>query len=162
MKRYVAFALILSAALVAASAEPIQLSGKPADGPMGLGIFLGQPTGVTFELDLAEASWLDFKAAWDFGADKGGYSVMLQGNYELAFPGMIAIEEATFTPFVGGGVLLNLYDGGANFGVRVPGGVSYRFSSVPFELFLEAGLDIYLFPGFDLGASGGLGARYRF
>ncbi len=162
MKRLIALSLILCSAFVAATAEPIQLAGKPADGPMGLGIFLGQPTGVTFELDLTEASWLDFKAAWDFAEKGDGYSIMLQGNYELAFPDMIAIETATFTPFVGGGVLVNLYDGGANFGVRVPGGVSYRFRNAPFELFLEVGLDIYLYPGFDPDPSGGLGARYRF
>ncbi|PKL25117.1 MAG: hypothetical protein CVV47_07490 [Spirochaetae bacterium HGW-Spirochaetae-3] len=153
---------MLSSLSVAAMAEPIQLAGQPADGPMGIGIFLGQPTGVTFEMDLSKATWLDFKAAWDLAAGQGGYSIMLQGNYEIAFPGMIAIETALFTPFVGAGALVQLYDGGANFGVRVPGGVSYRFTNVPLELFLEAGLDIYLLPGFTLDMSGGLGARYRF
>lgn len=134
----------------------IRLSGVPADGPMGLGLFLGQPTGVTFELDLGPASWLDTKAAWNFAEGHGGYSILLQANYEYAFPGMLVIEAASFTPF------FSLYDGGFGLGARVPGGVAYRFSNAPFELFIEAGLDIPMFPAFGVGASGGLGVRYRF
>ena len=144
------------------STATIQLAGKPADGPMGLGVFLGQPTGVTFEMDLSETSWLDFKATWSFAGGHGGFNILLQGNYEYAFPGLLAIEDVTFTPFVGGGVFANVYDGGASIGVRVPGGLAYRFRNVPLELFLELGIDVYLIPGFGLDGSGGLGARYRF
>jgi len=140
----------------------IQLAGKPADGPMGIGVFLGQPTGVTFEMDLSDTSWLDFKATWSFAGGHGGFNILLQGNYEYAFPGLLAIEDILFTPFVGGGVFANVYDGGASIGVRVPGGLAYRFRKVPLELFLEIGLDMYLIPGFGLDGSGGLGARYRF
>ncbi len=132
-----------------ASPTTIRLSGVPADGPMGLGLFLGQPTGVSFELDLGPASWLDAKAAWNFGGGHGGYSILLQANYEYAFPGMLVIEAASFTPFFG-------------LGARVPGGLAYRFRKAPFELFIEVGLDIPMFPAFGIGASGGLGVRYRF
>ncbi|MBU0928343.1 MAG: hypothetical protein KKA67_11370 [Spirochaetes bacterium] len=140
----------------------IRLSGKPADGPMGIGVFLGQPSGITFEMDLSPATWVDIKAAWDFSEGKGGYSLLLQGNFEYAFPGTLVVETESFTPFVGAGAIVNVYDGGASFGARVPAGVSYRFRNVPFELFIEAGLDIYLLPGFGIGGSGGLGGRYRF
>jgi len=140
----------------------IQLAGKPADGPMGIGVFLGQPTGVTFEMDLSDTSWLDFKATWSFAGGHGGFNILLQGNYEYAFPDLLAIEQVTFTPFVGGGVFANVYDGGASIGVRVPAGLSYRFRNVPLELFLEVGLDMNLIPVFGLDGSGGLGIRYRF
>lgn len=173
MKRCIP-ALMLCVALIApAAAAPakskakkstatIQLAGKPADGPMGIGVFLGQPTGITFEMDLSEASWLDFKATWSFSGSSSGFNILLQGNYEYAFPDMLAIEEVAFTPFIGGGVFANVYDGGAAIGVRVPAGLAYRFRNVPLELFLEVGIDMYLIPGFGLGGSGGLGARYRF
>lgn len=145
-----------------ASPTTIRLSGVPADGPMGLGLFLGQPTGVSFELDLGPASWLDAKAAWNFGGGHGGYSILLQANYEYAFPGMLVIEAASFTPFFGLGAFFNLYDGGFGLGARAPGGLAYRFRKAPFELFIEVGLDIPMFPAFGIGASGGLGVRYRF
>lgn len=167
MKRILAIAMICAMLAVPAFAAPaktqtIQLAGKSADGPIGIGIFLGQPTGVTFEMDLSSSSWVDFKAAWNLAGPKGGYSILLQGNYEYAFPGMFAIEKELFTPFVGGGAVVDINDTNVIFGVRVPAGVAYRFRNIPLELFLEAGLDVYLFPTFSLGGSGGLGARMRF
>ncbi|PKL09952.1 MAG: hypothetical protein CVV51_01185 [Spirochaetae bacterium HGW-Spirochaetae-7] len=172
MKRIIAIAFICIALGAPAFSDPskaqakgstttIQLAGKPADGPMGLGIFLGQPTGVTFEIDLSATSWVDFKAAWSLGG-KNGSALLLQGNYEYAFPALFAIEEATFTPFFGVGAFIGVSTGDVALGVRVPGGISYRFRNFPLELFIEAGLDVYLFPAFALDGSGGLGARYRF
>lgn len=167
MKRILSIAMLCAALAVPAFAAPaktqtIQLAGKSADGPIGVGIFLGQPTGVTVEMDLSASSWIDFKAAWNLAGPKGGYSILLQGNYEYAFPGMFAIQKELFTPFVGGGAVVDINDTNVVFGVRVPAGVAYRFRNIPLELFLEAGLDVYLFPGFSLGGSGGLGARLRF
>ena len=172
MKRMPAFALICIALALPAFSDPsraqaekstttIQLAGKPADGPMGIGIFLGQPTGLTFEIDLSATSWVDFKAAWSLGG-KNGSALLLQGNYEYAFPALFAIENETFTPFFGAGAVVGVSTGAVSIGARVPGGVSYRFRNIPLELFIEAGLDIYLFPAFALDGSGGLGARYRF
>lgn len=167
MKRMMTIVMICAALAVPIFAAPaktktIQLAGKSADGPMGIGIFLGQPTGLTFEMDLSSSSWVDFKAAWNLAGPKGGYSILLQGNYEYAFPGMFAVEKELFTPFVGGGAVADINDTNVNFGVRVPAGVSYRFRHIPLELFIEAGIDVYMFPSFGLGGSGGLGARLRF
>ncbi|HUW68601.1 MAG TPA: hypothetical protein VMX33_00075 [bacterium] len=167
MKRMMTIVMICAALAVPAFAAPaqgktIQLAGKSADGPMGIGIFLGQPTGLTFEMDLSTSSWVDFKAAWNLAGPKGGYSILLQGNYEYAFPGMFAIESELFTPFFGGGAVVDINDTNVNFGVRVPAGIAYRFRHIPLELFIEAGIDVYLFPSFALGGSGGLGARLRF
>lgn len=146
------------------SKEPvkIQLAGKPADGPIGIGLFLGEPSGIDVGWDISDTSWLDAKAAWSFFGGNSGFRITLQGNYEYAFPGLLVIETLSFTPFCGAGAFASIYDGGASFGARALGGVSYRFTDAPFELFLEAGLDVALLPGFGLGGSGGLGVRYRF
>jgi len=174
MKRIISVVLLCAALVAPAVAAPtkskarkadvtIQLSGKPADGPMGIGVFMGQPSGVTFEMDLSAESWLDFKAAWDFSGTNSGYSIFLQGNYEYAFPGMVAIEDVSFIPFVGGGVFVNVREGATPLiGVRVPVGIAYRFRNIPLELFLEAGIDIALSLSSDPNGSGGLGVRYRF
>ncbi len=172
MRKFVLFMLVVSALSMSAAAAPkksapakkvtIEIPSKSADGPMGIGVFLGQPTGITFEMDLSASSWLDFKAAWNLAGGNSGFSILLQGNYEYAFPGIITMGEESFTPFVGGGAVVNVYDGGVGLGARVPAGVSYRFRTVPLELFIELGLDVYLVPATDIGFSGGLGARYRF
>ncbi|OHD17870.1 MAG: hypothetical protein A2Y38_06080 [Spirochaetes bacterium GWB1_59_5] len=175
MKRFVAIFLLCVALVAPAVAAPVKSKAKakktettitipsnPADGPMGIGLFLGQPTGIDFQMDLSRTSWADFKAAWNLAGGNSGFSILLQGNYEYAFPGMVVIESASFTPFVGFGAIVNVYDGGAQFGARVPAGISYRFRNIPIELFLELGLDLYLFPSLAPGGSGGLGVRYRF
>lgn len=172
MRKFILFVIVVSVLSMSAVAAPkksapeqkvtIEIPSKPANGPMGIGIFLGQPTGITFEMDLSQTSWLDFKAAWNLAGGNGGSSILLQGNYEYAFPGMVTMGEESFTPFVGVGAMLSVYDGGIGLGARVPAGVSYRFRTVPVELFIELGLDVYLVPATDIGFSGGLGARYRF
>lgn len=153
MKRTTVTLLALFALAAAVPAAP---------GSMGAGVFLGQPTGLSFGVDMAPAHWLDFKAAWDFSGGKDGYAIVLQGNYEFAFPGVLVIEGQDIVPFVGVGAQLNLSDAGLNLGVHVPFGLDYRFSRVPIELFLEAGLDVYLIPATAFSGSGGLGIRFRF
>jgi len=173
MKRIASVLLLCLALTAPAVAAPVKsktkktettitIPIKPANGPMGIGVFFGQPTGIDFQMDLSQTSWADFKAAWDFAGGNNGYSILLQGNYEYAFPGMLVIESASFTPFVGFGAIVNLYDGGIQFGARVPTGISYRFRNIPVELFLELGFDLYLFPSTLPGGSGGLGVRFRF
>lgn len=173
MKRFASIFLLCVALVAPAVAAPakskskktettITIPSKPANGPTGIGVFFGQPTGIDFQMDLSRTSWADFKAAWNLAGGSNGFSILLQGNYEYAFPGMIVIESASFTPFVGFGAIVNVYDGGAQFGARVPAGISYRFSNIPIELFIELGLDLYVFPALAPGGSGGLGVRYRF
>lgn len=171
MKRFIALlAAVLMLTTVAMAAPAVKVTKKKitidldsgkSGGPMGIGLFLGQPTGIDFGMDLSDSSWLDVKAAWNLAASNG-FSILLQGNYELAFPGAIKIEDFSLTPFVGAGVFVDLNGNGFGLGAHIPGGVSYRFDKVPLELFLELGLDVYLLPAIDLGGSGGLGIRYRF
>ncbi|TFG82598.1 MAG: hypothetical protein E4H20_07315 [Spirochaetales bacterium] len=128
----------------------------------GVGVFLGQPTGLTVGLDLSPTNWLDFKAAWNFADPKGGFSIILQGNYDLAFPGALIIEGEDIVPFVGIGAEAAISDNLVEIGFHLPFGLDYRFRKAPIELFLEAGLGLYLFPATKFSGSGGLGIRYRF
>lgn len=151
MKR-IAFAAALTLAALAAWAAPTQL---------GLGVFLGQPTGVSVGLDLARTSWLDFKAAWDFSGPRESVTVVLQGNYEQAFPGALVIEGQDIVPFVGLGAQVAVGSETPAIGIRIPFGLNYRFATAPIELFLELGFGLYIFPATEFMGSGGLGVRYR-
>jgi len=154
MKRTYALILVALISVGSASAAP--------GSQLGAGVFLGQPTGLSFGLDMAPAQWLDFKDAWDFAGGQNGFAIILQGNWEMGFPGTFVIEGQDIVPFLGAGVQANVSDAGVNIGVHLPFGLDYRFRKAPLELFLELGLDIYLFPATDFSASGGLGIRYRF
>jgi len=126
-----------------------------------LGIFLGEPTGITVQLDIAEAQALELKAAWNFvaaGQNEGG-NVTLQGNYVLWFPGLLAISGQDIPPFAGIGVEARF---GADFllGLHIPFGVRYRFKEVPIELALELGAGMSLIPATAFMGSGGLAIRW--
>jgi len=147
-----------------ALAASLTVLAAPARGPgasgTALGLFLGQPTGITFRYGLDKAQSLEAKAAWDFAA-KDGASVSVQANWLLEFPGILVIEKEDFPLYVGAGLQLGVGTT-TSLGFRIPAGVLYRFGKAPIELCLELGLGMQLFPSTALLGSGGLGVRYRF
>jgi len=131
-----------------------------------LGMFLGEPTGVTAQLDLSDTQALEFKAAWNFvSASKtttNSGSLTLQGNYVLWFPGLITLNELDFPPFVGAGAEIRIGTDLPLIGVRIPFGIRYRFQEAPIELALELGVGMSLFPSTFFMGSGGLAVRWMF
>jgi hypothetical protein len=156
--RIAAVAGLIAVAASAFAASPAGRQGGA--GGSALGIFVGQPTGITFRYGLGSAQSLEAKAAWDF-ASKNGASIFLQANWLLEFPGVLVIEKEDFPLFVGAGLQLGV-GATTSLGVRVPAGLVYRFAKAPIELCLELGLGMQLFPSTALLGSGGLGVRYRF
>ncbi|HOX13585.1 MAG TPA: hypothetical protein P5117_12810 [Spirochaetia bacterium] len=126
-----------------------------------LGIFLGEPTGITVQLDVGATQALEVKAAWNFvaaGQNEGG-NVTLQGNYVLWFPGLLVFDGHDIPPFAGIGVEARF---GTDFllGLHIPFGVRYRFREVPIELALELGAGMSLIPSTSFMGSGGLAIRW--
>lgn len=126
-----------------------------------LGIFLGEPTGITVQLDVGATQALEVKAAWNFvaaGQNEGG-NVTLQGNYVLWFPGLLVFDGHDIPPFAGIGVEARF---GTDFllGLHIPFGVRYRFREVPIELALELGAGMSLIPSTSFLGSGGLAIRW--
>jgi hypothetical protein len=126
-----------------------------------LGIFLGQPTGISFRLGLGKEQSLEAKAAWNFAANGGDAAVALQANWLMEFPGVLVIQDADFPLYVGAGVQATVGKA-ASIALRVPGGIVYRFDKAPVELALELGLGMQLLPATAFVGSGGIGIRYRF
>ena len=120
---------------------------------VGVGVALGEPIGGTAKL------WLDDRLAADVGA---GWS---DGNG--AFWADALWHDWTLLPQPGNG-RLGLYLGAgpqvrtgadARFGIRAIGGVSYRPTGHPLELFAEAGPLFRLTQGGQVDAVGGVGIR---
>jgi hypothetical protein len=148
-------------ALAAASLAAAPSSPKRGSDGSALGLFLGQPTGISFRYGLGKEQSLEAKAAWSFASKGGDSSISLQANWLLEFPGLLRIEKADFPLYAGAGLQADL-GGATSIGFRIPGGVLYRFPDAPIELCLELGLGMQLFPATDFIGSGGLGVRYRF
>ncbi len=177
MKRYLLLVVLLLAVEFSVLAQPAAVkkpkSGESATGittpfeapasKFGVGIFLGQPIGITLGIDLSQTALLDFKAAWDFtGADNSQFAMLFQGSYLFAIPGVLVLLRNDIVPYFGLGAELALSSAGVKIGGRLPLGLDYRFVKIPLELFLELGIGMYLFPKTDFSLGGGLGIRYRF
>ncbi len=158
--RKIPFIAILTLAAASAFAAGAGELPQGAEGK-AIGLFLGQPTGITFRLGIAKEQSLEAKAAWNLSSKSDTAAIILQGNWLLEFPGILKIQDQDFPLYVGVGAQVDL-GSATNIGVRVPGGIFYRFPNAPVELNLELGLGMQLFPSTAFVGSGGLGARYRF
>ena len=150
------FIFAASAGLVAA---PVSSKADGSEG-LALGIFLGQPTGLTVRYGLGKSQSLEAKAAWSFAYSGRDASASFQANYLLEFPGVLVFNNEDFPLYTGVGLQTDV-SSSTSLGVRIPLGVEYRFAKAPIELCLEVGLGLQLFPSTAFLPSAGLGARYR-
>lgn len=145
-------------AAVPAKATAKKSAARKSGSDMAFGLFLGQPTGLTFRMGLGSNQSLEAKAAWAFS---GQGSFAAQANWLLEFPGTFVIEGEDIIPYVGAGAALGI-SGEVSLGIRIPFGLVYRFEKAPIELCLEVAPGMNLLPGTTFSGSGGLGVRYRF
>lgn len=150
--------IVLFAASAGLVAAPVSGDGSK---DLALGIFLGQPTGLTVRYGLGKNQSLEAKAAWSFANSGRDASASFQANYLLEFPGILVIEKEDLPLYTGIGLQTDV-SSSPSLGVRIPLGIAYRFAKAPIELCLEIGLGLQLFPSTSFLSSGGLGVRYRF
>lgn len=158
-----ALALAVAAAPAAARAEDRAVD----KGVFGLGLIVGEPTGLSAKYYLADDTAID--AA--IGAAFIGRGIQAHADY-LWHPWLLERTESFVLPLyigVGGRVLVRDGNGGdddhTRIGVRVPVGILFDFTRVPLDAFVEiVGVADYRTRGdafgFDLNA--GAGVRYYF
>ncbi len=153
------------AALAALAALALAPGAANADGPDGrtaaVGIVLGEPTGLTAKVFVADAHAIGVHAAIDFS--DGGYAIYV--DYLVHLWPFDSAEGVEFPFYFGVGgtlhVLADLADDDLALGARVPIGFAAHFE-VGVEVFLEAGPGIRIIPATDFDISGGIGPRYYF
>jgi hypothetical protein len=128
------------------------------NGDIGLGIILGEPTGLSAKLWTGKTMAFDAGAAWSF-VSGGFFQVhgdLLFHNFDL------------FKAYTGKWALYYGFGGRVKFAdqtivsVRVPVGISYQFEKTAIELFFEVVPMLDLLPATEVGISGGAGFRYFF
>jgi hypothetical protein len=144
-------------------------AGRPADkGAFGVGLMLGEPTGITAKLYLADDRAIDFALGGDLAAS--GYE--FHADY-LFHPWILQQRDSFVLPvYLGPGFRLIDYNGGAAasshvaFGARAEVGILFDFKNVPLDTFIEiAGIFQYDFgagKGFGVGGAADAGIRYYF
>ena len=161
----IAIATVLAGLGATASVSSAQAIEK---GSLGVGVILGEPTGVSVRLYLQDDQAV--QAAVGSAFVGGG----LQVHADYVWHPWILEERDSFTlpVYLGPGLRAIQYDagrGGEDFlavGLRVVGGLVFDFKDVPLAAFLEvAGVAEYAFrdgEGFGLGINAGAGVRYYF
>lgn len=134
------------------------LSLHAQDKNFGIGIILGEPSGVSGKLWLGSTNALDMAAAWSF---KGDDHLLLQADYVWHSFDLISVSSGKLPIYFGIGGRVLLADDPL-IGVRVPIGLDYIFSDAPVDIFLEFVPILDLAPATDFDFGGGIGARYWF
>ena len=136
----------------------LQIKVNAQDRGFGLGIILGQPTGVSGKYWTNGQNAFDFAAAWSF-SENG--NLLLQADYVWHMFRLIQVSEGKLPLYVGVGGEIT-FANRTRVGVRVPVGLDYLFANAPVDIFLEIVPILELVPETDFDLAGGVGVRYWF
>jgi hypothetical protein len=156
----VLFAAALS--LVAQADEIVEDDGARG---FGLGVVIGEPTGLTLSLRPTEARAVQSHVSWSFLT--GRFRVSL--DYLQSVVVVDAPARLDLPLYVGLGATMGA-EGGPPWdeagdpwlGARVPVGISALPEVAPLEVFAEVAPVVYVFPEASAGLEGVLGARVFF
>lgn len=124
----------------------------------GLGIVLGEPTGLSAKLWTSSSNAFDFAAAWSF---KGDGHLLLQADYVWHSFDLIRVSSGRLPLYYGIGGRVILADDPL-LGIRIPLGLNYQFASAPIDIFAEIVPILDLVPSTDFDLGGGIGVRFWF
>ncbi len=158
--------LVLLVALALAS------QSTPARAEVGVGLFVGEPTGLDFKLGMSPRSALDILVGWYSHwndrdrINEGAYAhvtylvtpLVTQGN-SVIVPLRVGIGGAVFDD-------AGRFDQDLHLALRVPFEIALKFRRSPLEIYGEIALKLtVLDPGADhpiLDLDGGVGIRFYF
>ena len=132
-------------------------AGAQNEGRTGLGLMIGEPTGISFKHWTSDRNAFDAGFAWSLGQYD---SIHLHGDYLWHnFSALGNVEEGELPFYYGVGARVAFNDKEAVIGARVPVGISYIFEDAPLDLFLEVAPTLNLIPATDFDINGALGIR---
>jgi len=141
------------------------------DRGFGLGVIIGEPTGISAKLWTSPVNAFDFGLGWSIGGDRigkykgnynGGGRVHFHMDYLWHSFDVIHSSER-FPLYYGIGGRMNTgagYD--ASLAVRGVLGIAWLPHHTPIDVFLELVPSLQLTPSTGFGLDAGIGARYFF
>lgn len=129
-------------------------------GPFGLGIIIGEPTGIDGKYFLNEENAIEGAVAWSLS---GNNEVHIQADYLYHFYDWIKVKKGLLPVFLGVGGRIAFRDNADDkFGIRIPVGLSYEFAEGMFDVFGELVPVLELAPDTDFELEGAIGIRIWF
>lgn len=137
----------------------LSLSIAKAQGQgFGLGVILGEPSGLSGKLWIGEETAIDGALAWSFGSNS---NLLLHADYLFHNFDLFDVQEGELPLYYGLGGRIKLADE-INASVRIPVGIDYIFANAPLDIFFEVVLMLDLVPSTEFNLNGGIGVRYFF
>jgi hypothetical protein len=168
--RMCVIALFVAVAAPAHADQPDASSGGVEKGAFGIGLIIGEPTGISARLYLSDTTAV--QAA--LGSAFIGGGLQIHADY-VWHPWILEQREGfALVAYAGPGARLIYYDQGRDgsgfvaIGARGVGGIVFDFTEVPLDVFVEVAgvVEMRLGEGEDrgvgLGINAGAGARYYF
>ena len=124
----------------------------------GLGVILGEPTGVSAKGWISSRTAFDAGFAWSFR--RSGY-LHVHADYLWHFADVVNTSQQVL-PYIGIGGRIGARDNAAIVGVRVPFGMLWIPTNAPIDVFLEIAPIVDLSPETEINANGGIGVRLYF
>ena len=125
----------------------------------GLGVIVGEPTGVCGKYWLDDANAIDGGVAWAF-KDEG--AVHVHGDYLFHKYDVFSVDKGKLPLYYGIGGRIKFDEDDSKFGVRIPVGMNYIFANDPLDFFIEIVPILNLAPKTDLGFNAAIGIRFFF
>lgn len=170
MKNIRSLAALAILALV--SSLPLAHAAESHTGELGVGIILGEPTGLSAKYWKTKNQAFDAALAYSFDD-----FFMVYADYLLHFPSLLSGSKGVareLMPFLGiGGVISVGLSGNGNdgnlsndddfaVGIRIPLGIEWLPSGTPLGISLEIAPGLSVIPSTDGFLQGGLALRYYF
>ncbi len=132
------------------------------DRGLGIGVIVGDPTGLSAKIWTTQRNALQFALAWRTQDPFLGTRVSFSGDYLWhSFDAIKSTER--FPVFYGAG--LELASGGgfeSALGIRGVVGIAWLSRTAPFDIFIQVVPVLVMTPSTDLELGAGIGARFFF
>ena len=145
-------------------------AGQAQEEGLGVGIMVGEPTGLSLKKWVGGNRAIDAGVAWSTSEND---SLHLHADYLVHNPDLLATpdKDGRFLLYCGIGARMKLEEDnngrGRNnddtlVGIRVPFGISYQFSKAPVDIFAEIVPVLDVVPDTEFDLSAAIGARFYF
>ena len=123
----------------------------------GIGLIIGEPTGISLKYWLDRKYAIDGGLAWSLGGYFHVHADFLGHNRRLLRD--INIKEGSFVLHYGIGARVKA-SSRTIVGIRIPLGINFIFRRLPFDIFFEIAPVVNLIPATTLDINGGIGFRF--
>jgi hypothetical protein len=127
----------------------------------GVGVILGEPTGISFKQWLTRENAVGGAVAWSFREDAALHAHL---DYLYHRQGVPETESdvGRLLWYIGIGGRVKAEEKDSRLGVRLPLGLDYVFAGSPIDIFFEVAPVLDLAPETEFRLHGGFGIRYFF